>query len=337
MVLPVAGLLAASRVHAADREPGQTHVGGMVFVDASDREAHTQGMRTPDSGINADLTRFFVTVDHRFSDIWSVHATTDINWRRHSDPSDLWLRYAYVQGRFDKAFTLRLGSALMPWVKIVNKWYGFRYVEKGVVTRAKMANPVDWGVHVLGSFGASDRWHYAAAAVTGAGFKKPRLGNGPDIGALLAWQSSEHTVLAINAYRGTLGKDAGTRRARHTARRHGFMAAYDNGRWRVGGQYFRADDWNQVLRPASENSHGWSAWVSVQVMPVVALFARHDHIEPSRSLDPDRRDRYSNAGVEWKARKNLRLAAVYKRQRLVNGGVHSKRVNEVGIWGQLTF
>jgi hypothetical protein len=330
-------LVAAATASADDLSVGETGFGGDIFIDVSHLDQHINGMRTDTSGTDADLKRFRLHVDHRFSEIWSIHATTDIHWLRHQDPTDLWLRYAYMQGDFSDAFKLRLGSASMPWQGLITKWYGLRYVETDLTMRAKVGNPADWGVHARGTLGENGRVEYAAAVVTGAGYKKPRLGNGPDEAARVAFQPSKHTVIGLGGYRGTLGKDAGSLPHRHTATRWSLMAAFANSRWRLGGQYFRASDWSQVVRLPSDRSHGWSVWASVQLTPVLALFARHDHSSPSRSLDPERRDRYTNAGVEWKARKNVHVAAVFKRERLARDGQHLERDNEAGLYARIQF
>ncbi len=335
-ILPAAGLLAAGVVHADELPVGATHVGGKLFVDVTHQEQKTRGVRTVDD-TDADLKRFFLTLDHRFSDVWSAHFTTDVHWQRHQDPTDVWLRYAYLQGRFSKAFTLRVGSAPMPWQGLVNHWYGYRYVEKDLTMRAKVGNAADWGVHALGALGDGGRVEYAAAVVTGAGYKKPRLGNGPDMAARLSFQPGEHTVIGVGGYRGTLGRGAGSRTRMHTAQRWSLMAAYADKRWRVGAQYFHGDNFTRVVKAGNDSSDGWSAWVSVQLTPRISVFARHDHLEPSRSLDPERRDRYSNLGVEWKAYKWLRLAAVFKRERLVRDDEHLETANEAGVWAQITF
>jgi hypothetical protein len=333
----IAGILAAAVARANDLPVGATDVGTKIFLDATHRDQDVNGQRTADSGTGVDLKRFFVNVDHRFSDIWSAHVTADIHWERHRDPTDLWFRYAYGQARFSKALKLRLGSAPMPWQGLVNKWSGHRYVEKDLTMRGGVGNPADWGAHLLGSLGANGRLQYQASVVTGAGYKKPRLGNGPDVAARVSFQPSAHTVVGVGGYRGTLGKNINGRHARHKARRLSLMAAWANQQWRLGGQYFRARDWTRVVRAASDRSHGWSLWASVQLSPVLALFARHDHVEPSRRLDSDQRERYSHVGVEWKTSRWLRLAAVFKRERLKDHDQRLRKVNEVGVWAQVTF
>lgn len=333
--MPAAMFLAAGVAHAGDLHPGETRVGGKIFVDASHIDRHANGIG--DSDTNVDLKRFYVNIDHRFGDVWSAHLTTDIQWHRHDDPTDLWVKHAYLQGDFGKTFVLRLGAAATPWGGLFNHWYGYRYVEGGLLTRAKVKNSADWGVHALGTLGSGRGVDYAVSVITGAGYKKPRLGNGPDVSARVSWQPSEHTVVAVGGYRGTLGEDVDAREAVHTARRLDVMVAYADAKWRVGGQYFRAEDWNRVLDPQGDRSHGWSVWASMQLTSKVSVFARHDHLEPSASLDPERHDRYSNAGVEWRARKWLRLAAVYKRERLRLSGASRRTTNEMGMWAQVTF
>lgn len=332
-----APLVMATAAHADDLDVGETTFGGKVFINASHLNHKVNGRQAHDSGTDVDLKRLFLNVEHRFSPVWSARVTTDIHRTRTHGPTDLWVRYAYLQGAFDKAFKLRLGSASLPWPGLVNSWSGFRYVDKELITRVGAGGSVDWGVHALGDFGARDAFSYQVSVVTGAGYKKPRLGNGPDVSGSLAWQPTAHTVVALGGYRGKLAKDAGQRHAQHKAQRMSVMAAYKDAVWRVGGQYFRARNWDRVLKTASDRRRGWSVWGSMQVTPDVALFARHDKSSPSRYLQPDRRGHYTNVGVEWSAPEWLRLAAVYKRGRMRDHGRHLETTHEVGLWAQIVF
>lgn len=329
--------LATAGVAWADEPAATTRVSTKLFLDLSRLDHDQPGTGADSSGTNGDLKRFFIDVDHRFDKVWSAHLTTDINWLRDQQPSDLWVRHAYVQGAFSKAFTLRVGAAPMPWQALVNKWYGYRYIETDLTMRSKVGNVADWGIHTLGRLGAQGRLEYAAAVATGAGYKKPRLGNGPDLSVRVSFQPTVHTVLGVGGYRGTLGQDIDGRRALHTAQRWNVMAAYADALWRVGGQYFHASNWNAVLGVRGEHGHGWSAWISRQLTTTVSLFARHDHVEPRGQLDPQRLDRYSHAGVEWRMRKWLRVAAVWKRSRSTDGGQQLRTDDEAGLWAQIAL
>lgn len=132
--------LAAGVVHAGDLPTGDS---GKVFVDVSHIDQRTNGAGNSDT--NADLKRFYINVDHRSGEVWSAHLTTDIQWHRHDDPTDLWAKHACLQGDFSKAFVLRLGAASTPWVGLVDHWYGYRYVESDLVMLAKVDSSADCG------------------------------------------------------------------------------------------------------------------------------------------------------------------------------------------------
>lgn len=265
---------------------GATTLGGKLFLDVSHLNAYRNGRRTATSRNGADLKRFYLDLDHRFSDVWSAHLTTDINWARDSSPTDLWLKHAYLQGAFSKALVLRFGSAPLPWAGFVNQWSGYRYVDKELVTRLKFGASADWGVHALGAVGDRGRLQYAASVISGSSFKHPRTGDRPDVEARVAWQPSAHSVLAVGGYDGERALGGGNLPTYHTARRWDAMAAYATQRVRLGAQYFRAVDWNQVRSPRGDRASGWSAWASVVLDPRWAVFARYDRADTSASLDP---------------------------------------------------
>jgi hypothetical protein len=333
----VLALAACGSAHATDTAVGDTTMGGKIFVDATRLDQHKNGRRTALNRDGVDLKRFYIDIDHRFSRTWSAHLTTDINWTRNQSPTDLWVKHAYLQGSFSKALVLRLGAADMPWTPFVNAWSGFRYIDKEAVTRLGYGASADWGVHLLGALGQGGRLQYATSMVSGSSFKRPRTGERPDFEARVAWQPSAHTVLAVGGYNGTRALDGGDHRALHTANRVDAMAAYAGKRFRLGGQYFRATDWNQVRSPERDRARGWSVWASWKLTPQWALFARHDQADTSERLDPARRDRYSNAGVEWSPNRSLRLAAAYKHERLANQTSELSSSNELGVWAQIAF
>ncbi|WP_431634982.1 porin [Dyella sp. KULCS107] len=327
----------AGGARAADTPVGATTLGGKLFLDVSHLNAYRNGQRTATSRDGADLKRFYLDLDHRFTDVWSAHLTTDINWARDSSPTDLWLKHAYLQGAFSKALVLRFGSAPLPWAGFVNQWSGYRYVDKELVTRLKFGASADWGVHALGALGDGGRLQYAASVISGSSFKHPRTGDRPDVEARVAWQPSAHSVLAVGGYDGERALGGGNLPTYHTARRWDAMAAYATQRVRLGAQYFRAVDWNQVRSPRGDRASGWSAWASVVLDPRWAVFARYDRADTSASLDPSRRDHYANLGVAYRVSRQVQLAAVYKRERISHEHLALSSSNELGVYAQIGF
>lgn len=326
---PVAG--------AGELPAGDTDVGGTLFIDATHLDQTRNGKPVPLNRDGADLKRFYLSLDHRFGDVWSAHVVTDINWTRNQSPTDLWLKHAYLQGAFSKAFVLRLGAADMPWAGFANQWGGYRYVDKELVTRLSYGTSADWGVHALGALADGGPVQYAASVVTGSSFKHPRTGDRPDVEARLGWQPTRESVVAVGGYDGTRSLDGGDHEALHTARRFDALAAYADKRFRLGAQYFSATDWNQVRSTRGDRADGWSAWASVQVAPGWAVFARADGARTSRDLDPSLRDRYRNLGVAWTVNRALQVAAAWKDERQSDRAHELMRSRELGLWAQVKF
>ncbi|MNM47410.1 hypothetical protein D3C81_583760 [compost metagenome] len=317
-------------VHAEDAAPA-TKVSAQIFINAS--QLDRDGVETADEGLAMDLKRTFITVDHRFNERWSAQVTTDVQWLRNSDASDLWLRHAYLQRSFGKGSWLRLGNAPTPWIAQESVREGFRYVDSGLIARTKLGTPADYGVH--GQYSRGD-FVYAASVVTGGGFQKPRLGNRADVEARVGWTPAKGVELAMGGYRGTRAQDSGDLPHEHTAQRWNVMASWVGERARVGAQYFQAEDWTRITRPGSDDQRGWSAWSSYQFTPQYAVFARADETRMSLDIDPRTRERYQQVGVEWKPNKHLRLAMVGKR---VEQETAKKKLesHEAGFWAQLAF
>lgn len=335
-VFTVAALFTDSGFGDATGLPvGETRLSGTLFLDSTWLRKKSSGM-PGNSDINVDLKRFFFDIDHRFSEIWSAQITTDIQWMRHDYP-DPWLRHAYVQGNFSQAFIMQLGAAPTPWRVYVNKWSGYRYVERDLTTRARIGSGSDWGGHISGSFDTAGHIRYAAAVMTGASYQKLRVGDIPDVSVRISWEPNENSTISLGSYRGRFAQDYGIREALHTAQSWSLMAAWADERWRFGGQYFYARNLYRILQPDSDRSYGWSSWASMQLTPAVAILARHDKLKPSTWLNPYQQDRYSHIGLEWKINSSLRMAAIWKHGRIRNTNQQWQTNDEAGVWARIHF
>jgi hypothetical protein len=330
LAMAVAAACAPLSALALDLGPDTT-LSTQIFVNAS--QLDRVGVDTADEGLAIDLKRTFVTLDHRFNDRWSAQITTDVQWNRNSDPTDVWVRHAYLQRSFGQGSWVRLGNAPLPWIQQESLREGFRYVDPGLIARTKMGAPADYGVHGQYRSGALV---YAASVITGGGFQKPRLGNRADVEARVGWTPVKGVELAAGGYRGTRAQDAGSKPHEHTTQRWNAMASWVGERGRAGAQYFRAEDWTRITKPGSDDQRGWSAWSSYQFAPQYGVFARYDETRMSLDIDPITRERYHQLGVEWKPNKHLRLAAVGKRVEQATK-LKTMESNEAGVWAQIAF
>lgn len=324
---PAHAAAAATPVAAARRTKFSTQ----IFINASDLQP--SGLTSDEEGLALELKRFYINVDHTFNENWSGHLTNDLQWARNSDPSDLFFRHAYLQRRLGKSQHLQLGNAPTPWILHVAKLNGYRYVDPGILPRMKLGTPADWGVQLGGDVG---QFNYAVAAVTGAGFQKPRIGDRADFEARLSWKPSKQLELAVGGYNGTRAMDINDRPHLHTAERWNAMASFVDKDFRLGTEFFYADNWTRVTQVSPDAARGWSAWGSVQLTPVFAAFGRHDRADMSLRLDPTREERFSQLGLEWKQSRHLRLSLAGKRTEVASSTLNVV-ANEVGVWGQMAF
>ena len=334
----------SKRVDALDKLVNNTTLGGKMYFDFSNiNQKNSDTGKTNNTGNGLDVKRFYLSVTHKFDDIWSANLTTDFNYVSSDGETNLFVKKAYVQGAFDKAAILRIGSADMPWIPFVEDWYGFRYIENTLTDRLHYANSADWGVHMLGTAGGG-MFNYAVSAVNGGGYKNPSRNKDVDVEARVGFQPVEGLMIAAGGYSGHLGKETENTSADHTAQRGDLMVAYKNKAFRVGAEYFTAKDWNNVMVPQSDKAHGYSVWGSVALNDYLALFARYDNAKLSQDLDPNKKDTYYNAGLQYAVTKGFDLALAWKHESAgaevatpVPPHVQNVKTNEIGVFGQVAF
>lgn len=333
------------KLAALEKAVNNTTLSGKMFFDfTSIDDKNSDKGKSDKSGFGLDVKRFYLGVDHKFDDIWSANLTTDFNYSSSDGQTSLFVKKAYVQGKFDDAAVFRVGSSDMPWIPFAEKYYGFRYVENTITDRLKYGNSADWGLHLAGDIGASKSLNYAVSVVNGNGYKNPGRSKGVDFEGRVGFVPFENMVVAVGGYSGHRGQETENIGAVHTAERGDFMLAYASKAFRLGAEYFTAKNWNNVLSPLADKADGYSLWGSVAVADNVNLFARYDSAKLSKSLDRDAKDIYYNAGVEYQVTKGFKLAGVWKHGKVdksvatpVPPHVQNTKTNEIGVFGEVSF
>jgi hypothetical protein len=320
-----------------------TTVGGRMFADFSDISQDKNGHTTDADGTGFDVKRFYIIIDHKFDDIWSANITTDFNYVSNDSETQVFVKKAYVQAKLDDYFIARGGSYDMPWIPYVESYYGYRYIDPTLTDRLKFANSADWGLHA-GSV-TSGMVNYQVSVVNGGGYKNPSRSNGMDFEGRVGFNPFEGFTVAGGYYNGDRGSDIESAPAKHDAERWDAMVAYKAGPFRIGGEYFSSDNWNQVTKVPKDESDGWSAWGSWAFTPEWGVFARYDKAKLSKDLDPTNKDEYYNAGVEWNVRKGIRLAGVWKHEDAKSSPLNTDgnpvfqkiKTDEIGVYTQIDF
>ncbi|KRE89433.1 porin [Frateuria sp. Soil773] len=332
------------KLAALEKAVNNTSLSGKMFFDFTNiNDKNSDKGKTDKSGTGIDVKRFYLGVTHKFNDIWSANLTTDFNYVSGDGETNLFVKKAYVQGKFDDAAVLRIGSADMPWIPFVENYYGYRYVENTLTDRLKYGNSADWGLHLGGDF-SGKTLNYAVSVVNGNGYKNPSRSKGVDVEGRVGFVPFEGMVVAVGGYSGHLGKETETTSAENTAQRGDFMVAYADKSFRVGAEYFTAKNWNNVLSPLSDKADGYSFWGSVGLTDSLSLFARYDNAKLSKDLDKKAKDVYYNLGLEYQVTKGFKLAGVWKHEKAdksvatpAPAHVQNVKTNEIGLFGEVSF
>ena len=336
-----------------------TTVTGRMYYDLTNIEQKSDGVKpagTP-NGVNFDIKRFYIGVDHKFNDTFSANITTDFLYDSGTSSTQLYIKKAYLQAKLSPMLTFRIGSADLPWVPFVEDVYGYRYIENVMIDRTKFGTSADWGVHALGTIplGKDVSLSYAGAVINGNGYKKPGFIGGVNHTDSMDFEgrvslAAYGLIAAVGGYDGKLGKDVQGTATFHDATRFDALVAYVKGPFRLGGEYFKANDWNDVTQanPALTNgSEGWSGWGSFAFTPQLAVFGRYDSVKPRQDTAPALANHYFNVGLQYEPTKIVDFALVYKQDKVNNGtygtqngtigGVTNGTYDEVGLFGQFRW
>ncbi|MHB1246655.1 MAG: porin [Sulfuriferula sp.] len=333
------------RLTAVEKAINNTTLSGKMYFDLTNTDQKNSDTgKTSNSGTGFDVKRFYLSVDHKFTDIWSANLTTDFNYVSNDGQTNLFVKKAYVQGKFDQAAVLRVGASDMPWIPFVEHYYGYRYVENTLTDRLHFGNSADWGVHLAGDVGESKMFNYAVSTVNGGGYKNPSRSKNMDFAGRIGFKPMKNMIVALGAYSGHLGKQTQTTGATNTAERQDVMVAYADENFRLGGEYFTAKNWNNVVSTKQDKADGYSFWGSVAVAKNVNLFARYDNANLSKTLDSNAKDKYYNLGVEYQMTKGFKVAAVWKHEDKdqsvsspTPAHIQTVKTDEVGVWGEAKF
>ena len=342
-----------------------TTVTGRMYYDLSmiDQKTNTgipatSGKVAP-SGVGFDLKRFYLGVDHKFSDVYSANLTLDEEWSSSGNngkgSTSLFVKKAYLQAAYSPALTVRLGAADLPWIPFVEDVYGYRFVEQTLTDRTKFGTSTDWGVHAMGKL-ANGHVGYQLSVVNGAGYRNPgqpsqTAGNRSkqvDVEGRVNLNVNRF-VFAVGGYDGKLGKNiqqppGAPALSLHNATRFNALAAYVDPRFRVGLEYFTASNWSVT---GADRADGWSGFGSFNLNPRIAVFGRYDYEKPNKTTAPSKKDGYFNVGVNFEPVKIVDLSLVYKRDKVEHGslstgngtigGAVDGTFDELGLFGQIRW
>jgi hypothetical protein len=263
--------------------------------------------------------------------------TTSVN--TGGSATEVMVKYLYVAAKLNDALTVHVGSYAMPWVQYVDGITGYRWVEKSVGDRLSLASTADWGVNASGSF-SNNLVGYSASVVDGGGYKNPTRTKYPDFEGRVTSKPFSWLDVGVGYYNGHLGQVtvANENYASNNATRWDGLVSVNYAGFRVSGEYIDAKNYKTVnsltagvfgtqdvvaSSPTAvlnnDAAKGYSFLASYAFNATWNVFARYDNVNLSENVLPNLKDKFYDAGIDYKALKSLDLALVYKNEQVYNG------------------
>lgn len=288
-----------------------------VYADASSRDNKDEatGAKSSDSGTGVDVKRTYFTFTHSFDKQWSAVFQSDIG-DAGARRFDVFVKKAFIQYQYSPMATFRLGSADTPWVPYVEGLYGLRYLEQVITDRLSFGTSAEWGLHLLGN---GPLWGYYVTIGNGRGYSSPTRSKSVDFEGRLSFTPVKGLNLAVGGYTGKRGQDTDAVPAKHTASRSDALIAYNNDRFKLGGEWFEAKNWNSVTTVTTDKSDGYAVWGQVNLNPAWSVFSKYESAKPSKDLKPKLEETYFNLGLQWRVNKAFAGSLVYKNDEVKGG------------------
>jgi hypothetical protein len=355
---------------------GDTKVSALAYFNASNINQQADGVKQPSNGTGFNVKRIYITVDHKFSDVWSANVTTDISnvigetaFGNYNTPTantstgaisqigdvgkGLYIKKAFIQAKIDPALIIRAGSADTAWIPYMEGQYEHRYLEMTLTDNYKLAQSADWGIYALGDL-AGGLLSYQVGVVNGTGYRNVKVTKSVDVDGRLSAQYKGFYA-AVGGYTGRLGNNVQGAVVDHVAYRLDGALGFKNTLFNIGGEYVYAKNLQSVTKTTEDKYNGWSAFAQYNITPKWQVFGRADWIRytPNIATGASVSNYYWNAGVQWQPAKLVDISLAYKRDTTFNlgggtiaaqylgngtlGGANYGTYDEVGLFGYFKF
>ncbi len=363
-VLQAKGILSSDEVKVIKHNNnGKFKFDAKLFIDASHHVKRytgsgwptlSQGDQSQSNGVN--LTRAYLTMHYSINDTWKVRVTTDVHQENAltGKKSNVFVKYAYIQGDLLPAASLRLGVIHTPWIDYEEGLWEHRYVSTVLIDGLGIESSADAGLGVVGKV-MNGLVHYQFGGFNGGGYTDTRVSKAVDFSGRIGIDPIEGLTVDFqyrNGFRGNkrFGKTrngvsgvpnvgAGIQ-TRPVARQIFYQAMVTYGHaddWRVAAGYVFDKDKAFAFNPAvpggnkrAVRNKAFDVWGRANLLNTsfgkVGAFARYDndHVNPFSNLGAltnsgnDEIITHYILGLELKPAKGVNLSLVYNYNKTKN-------------------
>jgi len=334
----------AGGVSVYDDGDSKLKIGAKFYVNGTYSKSDDQ-TGTTGKTVGAALDRAYFSVSYDFNDVWSMALTTDVQIETGlKKASSVYIKKAYLQGKFSPAFILQAGVIGTPWIGHDENLWAHRYVSKVFVDTFGFDSSADAGIGIKGSL-ADGLVDYHFTEVNGAGYANISKSNAVDFNGRIGL----HPIAGLeldgqfrDGYKGTKDWDpvtkANTPGIKYTLWQG--LISYGQENWRFGGNYIhnKADDKTTTITTKSD---GFDVFGWVKFGNGFGVFGRYDYLKDKKDLVTiNQKTNHYVAGLEWFAFKNVTFSAAYDYKKLKNAGFVAnafKKDTKGGIYAEVKF
>ncbi len=320
--LAIATPAIAGGVTVAEKGDSKLKIGGKIYVDATSKTTKNQA-GTQKKSVGVGVSRLYFSAGYAFDDVWSMGLTTDFAVAPAASGlkkrSTVYVKKAYLQGKFSPALVLQAGIIGTPWIGHEEHLWKHRYVSKVFVDTYHMDSSADAGIGLKGKL-AGGMVDYHITEVNGGGYGNISKSNAVDLNARIGFKPVDGLTLDLQFRDGYWGqKTYGVTKKKN--RLIQALATYGMDGWRVGANYINYDNKQGLKAPIANTktkSKGYDvwAWSDFGGIGVFGRFESVKHTITGNTLQP-KTTRFL-LGLDYSPRKNVNFSLAYDHSKTTN-------------------
>ena len=329
--LALATALTATAAHAggvtvAEKGDTKLKISGKAFLGFTQNDDGA-GAKT----IGGNLDRFYMQAEY-YTGIWKARFTTDIHHEGTlGKQQNVYLKYAFLEGKFSEAATLRLGLSHTPWIDYEQHLWKHRFVAKVTSDYFKFDDSADNGIGLKGKL-ADGMVKYWVTATSGNGYGVATKTGALDINSRVSFAPMKGVDVSLqyrNGYKGKKTDSTVNIADKETLTQ--LMASYGTHDYRAG---FNTIKVTNLETATGDDRTANAVWGWAKFGGDFGAFARVEQMDWSNTSE---KKAHQVFGVDYYAEHGVTLSFAYDSDKHtpVTGAATTKK--EIGLFTQLKF
>jgi hypothetical protein len=328
--LALATALTATAAHAggvtvAEKGDTKLKISGKAFLGFTQND--NNGTKT----IGGNLDRFYMQAEY-YTGIWKARFTTDIHHESSlGKQQNVYLKYAFLEGKFSEAATLRLGLSHTPWIDYEQHLWKHRFVSKVTSDYFKFDDSADNGIGLKGKF-ADGMVNYWVTATSGNGYGNAKKTGALDINSRISFAPMKGVDVSLqyrSGYKGNKTDSTVSVTDKETLTQ--LMASYGTKQFRAGFNTIKVTNLETIT---GDDRTANAVWGWAKFDGGFGAFARVEQMDWSNTSE---KKAHQVFGVDYYAAHGVTLSLAYDSEKHTPATGAATTKKEIGLFTQIKF